>query len=207
MRAASGALEASLRRQGYARIAGVDEAGRGSLFGPVFAAAVILDPARPIRGLKDSKVLPEHAREELAATIRQRAAACAVASCAASEIDRLNILQASRLAMRRAVEQLDPPCDYLLADAVCVDWDVPQQSIIKGDAKVAAIAAASILAKVCRDRCLVEMDRAFPGYGLAGHKGYPTPEHREALLRLGPTTQHRFSYTPVRDCCQGILCL
>jgi len=207
VRAASASLEAALRRQGFARIAGVDEVGRGCLFGPVYAAAVILDPARPIRGLKDSKMLSPEVRTRLATQIRARATAWAVASADASEIDCINILQASRLAMRRAVEQLSPACDYLLADAVRVDWAVPQQALIKGDARVAAIAAASILAKVDRDARMEEYDAEYPGYGLASHKGYPTIEHLEALSRLGPTPLHRRSFGPVAALAQGALCL
>ena len=193
----SGEHEEAARAEGYCRIAGVDEAGRGCLFGPVYAAAVILDPARPIRGLADSKTLDVGRRDHLAPLIRQRALAWAVASASAEEIDRLNILQASRLAMQRAVAALQPPCDYLLVDAVTVDWPVPQQAIIKGDAKVRAIAAASILAKVGRDECITALDAVYPGYGLARHKGYPTAEHRAALLKLGPTPLHRRSYAPV----------
>lgn len=207
MPAASARLEAALRRQGFARIAGVDEVGRGCLFGPVYAAAVILDPARPIRGLKDSKMLTPEARTCLAAEIRDRALAWAMASAEASEIDRINILQASRLAMRRAVEQISPPCDYLLVDAVHVDWPVPQQALIKGDARVAAIAAASIVAKVERDALMKRYDAEYPGYGLACHKGYATPAHLEALLRLGPTPLHRRSFAPVAAVAQGALCL
>lgn len=198
-------LEDEVRRTGYVRIAGVDEAGRGCLFGPVFAAAVILDPARSIRGLADSKTLPAERRDELAVEIRAYAAAWAVASASPGEIDRINILQASRLAMRRAVEALHPPCDYLLVDATSVDWPVPQQALIKGDARVRAIAAASILAKVGRDRCIEELDARYPGYGLARHKGYPTAEHKEALMRLGPTELHRRSYLPVQLALQRCL--
>lgn len=190
---------------GYARVAGVDEAGRGCLFGPVFAAAVILDPTRPIRGLADSKTLPESRRIELDALIRERALAWAVASADASEIDQINILQASRLAMRRAVASLPVPCDYLLVDALTIDWPVPQQALIKGDARVRAIAAASILAKVARDACVDSLDAVYPGYGLSRHKGYPTPEHREALRRLGPCPLHRRSYAPVLEALQGTL--
>jgi len=190
---------------GYWRIAGVDEAGRGCLFGPVFAAAVILDPARPIRGLADSKTLDEDRRDELSVLIRERAAAWAVASATAAEIDRINILEASRLAMRRAVEALNPPCDYLLVDAIQIDLQIPQRALIKGDARVRAIAAASILAKVDRDACMRAMDEQYPGYGLARHKGYATEEHREALRRLGPTALHRRSYAPVIDALQGLL--
>ncbi|WP_228486244.1 ribonuclease HII [Paludibaculum fermentans] len=198
-------LEDEVRRTGYVRIAGVDEAGRGCLFGPVFAAAVILDPDKPLRGLADSKTLACERRAELAVLIRERAMAWAVASASASEIDQINILQASRLAMRRAVEALNPPCDYLLVDATTVDWPVPQQALIKGDARVRAIAAASILAKVGRDECIGLLDEQYPGYGLARHKGYPTAEHKEALLRLGPTDLHRRSYAPVLQALQRTL--
>lgn len=194
-----------MRRQGYVRIAGVDEAGRGCLFGPVFAAAVVLDPERPIGGLADSKTLTPGRRQELAEAIRQRAAAWAVATATAAEIDSINIREASRLAMRRAVESLQPPCDYLLVDALSIDWPVPQQALIKGDARVTAIAAASILAKVGRDTCVSELAAGYPGYGLERHKGYPTEEHREALRRLGPTPLHRRSYAPVREALQGRL--
>lgn len=201
----TGQVEAAVRREGFLRIAGVDEAGRGCLFGPVFAAAVVLDPERPVAGLADSKTLPAERREELAAAIRERAAAWAVASASAAEIDRINIREASRLAMRRAVESLDPPCDYLLVDALTIDWPVPQQALIKGDARVTAIAAASILAKVERDACLTSLAAEYPGYGLDRHKGYPTVEHREALRQLGPTPLHRRSYAPVREALQSLL--
>jgi ribonuclease HII len=202
---ATGRLEASIRHLGYARVAGVDEAGRGSLFGSVFAAAVVLDPDNPVRGLADSKVLLPETRVELAASIRSRAVAWAVGTASAMEIDRINILQASRLAMRRAVQALSPTCDYLLLDAITIDWPVPQRAIIKGDAKVEAIAAASILAKVERDAWVERLAIDFPGYGLARHKGYPTSEHRDALRRLGPTPLHRRSYEPVREALQGRL--
>lgn len=201
----TGRLEESVRRQGFARIAGVDEAGRGCLFGPVFAAAVILHPDFPISGLADSKTLAPERREVLATVIRQRASAYAVASASAAEIDRINIREASRLAMRRAVQSLDPACDYLLVDALEVDWPVPQQALIKGDARVTAIAAASILAKVERDACVTALALEYPGYGIERHKGYPTAEHREALFRLGPTPLHRRSYAPVREALQPLL--
>jgi ribonuclease HII len=180
-------------------IAGVDEAGRGALFGSVFAAAVILDPERPVDGLRDSKQLTAERREELAAEIRERARAWAVADVDAAEIDRINILEASRLAMRRAIEKLNPPADYLLVDAVQVDLELPQQALIKGDARCRSIAAASILAKVDRDCSMREWDRVYPQYGLARHKGYPTVEHLEALAAHGAAQQHRFSYAPVRE--------
>ena len=198
-------FEDSARREGFSRIAGVDEAGRGCLFGPVFAAAVILDPDRRIRGLADSKTLDEERRNELAPLIRANAVAWAIGTASAEEIDRINIRQASRLAMRRAVESLAPNCDYLLVDALTIDWPVPQQALIKGDARVRSIAAASILAKVSRDACLTELDLQYPGYGLARHKGYPTPEHKEALFRLGPTPLHRRSYAPVIQALQRTL--
>lgn len=198
-------FEDEARRKGYLYPAGVDEAGRGALFGPVYAAAVILDPARPVKGLADSKVLLAKQREELAILIRERAIAFSIASCTAEEIDRINILQASRLAMKRAVEALAPPADYLLIDYCTVDLSLPQQSLIKGDARVRAIAAASILAKTARDAYLDALDRDYPGYGFARHKGYATPEHREALIRLGPTPLHRRSYAPVREALQASL--
>ena len=191
--------ERAAREKGFRVIAGLDEAGRGALFGPVFAAAVVLDPDRPIRGLDDSKELTPERREVLAPRIRERAIAWAVAAADAFEIDRFNILQAARLAMRRAVQQLRAPCDYLLVDAVNVDVALPQKALIHGDALCFSIAAASILAKVARDAALTEWDRVFPEYGLAHNKGYSTPEHIEALERIGPTTLHRFSFEPVRN--------
>ncbi len=194
-------FERSLSARGFHRIAGADEAGRGSLFGPVYAAAVILDPARPIAGLRDSKLLSAEEREELAERIRERAAAWAVAAVDAFVIDAVNILQASRLAMKRAVEQLDPQPDFLLVDAVAVELPVPQQALIHGDARCQAIAAASILAKVARDAAMREWDRVYPQYGLARHKGYPAPEHLAALAAFGPCLHHRYSYRPVREAC------
>ena len=192
-------FEAAARKLGYSLIAGADEAGRGSLFGPVYAAAVILDKANPIRGLRDSKQLSRERREVLAERIRERALAWAVATADASEIDAINIYQASRLAIKRAVSMLLPPPDYLLVDALQIDLDIPQEGIIHGDALSPSIAAASILAKVDRDACLCEYDRRYPQYGLAKHKGYPTPEHLEALALHGPTPHHRMSYAPVRQ--------
>ncbi len=194
----TGTWEREARGQGFGFVAGVDEAGRGSLFGPVFAAAVILSPDRPVRGLKDSKIVPAAERERLAVEIRKRCLAWAVAAADVFEIDRFNIYQASRLAMLRAVESLSPRCDYLLVDAVHVDVPLPQRAIIHGDARCQSIAAASILAKVSRDACLADWDAVFPQYGLARHKGYTTPEHLAALEKLGPTSLHRFSFDPVR---------
>jgi ribonuclease HII len=190
--------ERALRRAGYRAIAGLDEAGRGALFGPVFAAAVILDPEKPIRGLDDSKQLTPERREVLAGRIRERAQSWAVAAADAFEIDHWNILQAARLAMRRAVERLPEPCDCLLVDAVSVDLALPQRALIHGDALSFSIAAASILAKVARDAALEAWDAVFPEYGFKDNKGYGTPHHLAALERLGPTSLHRFSFEPVR---------
>ena len=178
-------------------MAGVDEVGRGSLFGCVVAAAVILDPAYRIRGLRDSKLLLAERREVLAARIREHSIAWAVASVDAARIDQINIYQASRVAMRDAVMRLMPAADHLLIDAVRIDCDLPQRPIIHGDALSASIAAASILAKVERDRMMREWDAVFPAYGLASHKGYSTPKHLAALRELGPTPLHRQSFAPV----------
>lgn len=190
--------EREARQQGFRFVAGVDEVGRGSLFGPVFAAAVILDPERPIRGLHDSKVLLKEEREDLASEIVRKCVAWALGAADAFEIDQINILQASRLAMKRAVERLTPAADYLLIDAVRVDWPVEQLALIDGDARCRAIAAASIVAKVHRDACLDRWDEAFPQYNLKSNKGYSTPDHKRALKEFGPTMLHRFSYEPVR---------
>ncbi len=181
-----------------ALLCGVDEAGRGPLAGSVFAAAVVLDPARAVEGLADSKLLTAAVREELAGHIRERARAWSVATASVAEIDRINILRASLLAMKRAIEGLglDP-------DEVCVDGNqvprvrFPCRAIVKGDRLVAAISAASILAKVARDAEMVAMEERFPGYGFAEHKGYATPEHLAALRALGPCEIHRRSFEPV----------
>lgn len=178
-------------------VAGVDEVGRGSLFGCVVAAAVILDPAYRMRGLRDSKLLLAERREVLAQRIRQHAIAWAIAAVDAARIDQINIYQASRMAMREAVMHLCPAADHLLIDAVKIDCDLPQKSIVHGDALSASIAAASILAKVERDRIMREWDAVFPAYGLAAHKGYSTPKHLAALRGLGPTPLHRQSFAPV----------
>jgi len=178
-------------------IAGVDEVGRGSLFGPVVAAAVILDPSYRVRGLRDSKLLPAERREVLAARIREHAVAWAVAAVDAARIDQINIYHASRLAMLHAVQQLRPAADYLLVDAVRLDCGVQQQPIIHGDALSASIAAASIIAKVERDRLVREWDPVFPVYGLASNKGYSTPRHLAALREYGPSPLHRQSFAPV----------
>lgn len=178
-------------------IAGVDEVGRGSLFGPVVAAAVILDPGYRIRGLRDSKLLLAERREILAERIREHAIAWAVAAVDAARIDQINIYQASRVAMREAVMRLQPAADYLLIDAVRLDCEHPQRPIIHGDALSASIAAASILAKVERDRMVREWDPVFPVYGLASNKGYSTPHHIAALRQHGPSPLHRQSFAPV----------
>jgi ribonuclease HII len=191
--------ERALLRAGFNAVAGVDEAGRGALFGPVFAAAVVLDPGHPIRGLDDSKVLEPERREILAARIRERARAWAVGAADAFEIDRWNILEASRLAMRRAVERIAGRCDHLLIDAIRINLPLPQIPLIRGDSRSFSIAAASILAKVERDRALCSWSKVFPDYGLGQNKGYGTAHHLAALDRLGPTTLHRFSFEPVRS--------
>lgn len=179
-------------------MAGLDEAGRGCLFGPVYAACVVLDPARPIRGLNDSKQLDVETRERLSVEIREKALAWAVAHVGSREIDRINILQASRRAMKLALDRISPAPDYLLVDAVRLDTPIEQESLIHGDARSRSIAAASILAKVERDAAMAEWDRVYPQYGLASHKGYGTPKHIEALEAHGPTPQHRMSFEPVR---------
>ena len=178
-------------------VAGVDEVGRGSLFGCVVAAAVILDPAYRVRGLRDSKLLLAERRQVLAERIREHAVAWAVAAVDAARIDQINIYHASRAAMREAVLRLAPAPDHLLVDAVKLDCEMAQNAIIHGDALSASIAAASILAKVERDRIMCEWDAVFPAYGLASHKGYSTPRHLAALRELGPTPLHRQSFAPV----------
>jgi ribonuclease HII len=182
---------------GAVMVAGVDEVGRGSLFGPVVAAAVILDRDYRIRGLRDSKLLLAERREVLAPRIREHAIAWSVAAVDAARIDQINIYHASRLAMREAVMRLQPAPDHLLIDAVRLDCDFPQKAIIHGDALSASIAAASILAKVERDRIMCEWDPVFPEYRLASHKGYSTPQHLAALREFGPTPLHRMSFAPV----------
>lgn len=196
--------EREARERGFSRIAGVDEVGRGCLFGPVFAAAVMLDPLRPIRGLHDSKILDAEERNKLATQIKARCVCWAVGGADVFEIDQINIYQASRLAMRRAVEALSIPPDFLLIDAIKVDLPVEQLPLIDGDARCRAIAAASIVAKVHRDACLAQWDRVFPQYNLASNKGYSTPDHKRALRKHGPTLLHRFSFWPVRVNCSKV---
>jgi ribonuclease HII len=180
-------------------LAGVDEVGRGPLAGDVVAAAVILDPQRPVEGLRDSKKLSESRREELAILIRERALAWAIASASVAEIDELNILQASLLAMHRAVQALDSQPEYVLVDGNRLpDWHYASEPVVRGDNRVPAIAAASILAKVHRDKALIALGDRYPGYGFASHKGYPTAAHLQALQTLGVTPAHRRSYGPVK---------
>jgi ribonuclease HII len=193
------AIERELRARGFSAIAGVDEVGRGALFGPVFAAAVILSRDRPIRGLNDSKQLEPDRRVVLAQRIRERAVAWSVAAVDSATIDRINIYQASRLAMKLAVQKLQPAADFLIIDALYLDVPIAQRALIQGDARCHAIAAASILAKVERDACMCEWDVVFPNYGLARHKGYSTPEHADALASHGLTPLHRLSFAPVRS--------
>jgi ribonuclease HII len=191
-------LERAAGKLGFVRIAGLDEVGRGPMFGPVVAAAVILPADCRLRGLNDSKKLTEKKRDELDVKIRTCALAWAIAAVDAETIDRINIRRASLLAMRMAVERLALSPDFLLIDGRdTIEWDCPQQAIIQGDGTSFSIAAASVLAKVYRDRLLVELDAVFPGYGLARHKGYCSQEHLAALDRLGPTPMHRKSYSPV----------
>jgi len=191
-------LEKTARKLGALRIAGLDEVGRGPMFGPVVAAAVVLPQKFQLRGLTDSKQLNEKQRNEFDVVIRTKAEAWAIAAVDVETIDRINIRNASLLAMRLAVEQIAPTPDYLLIDGLdTIDWPCPQQPVVQGDSTSLSIAAASVLAKVYRDRMLVELDAVYPGYGLARHKGYCSREHMEALTRLGPTPLHRKSYQPV----------
>lgn len=198
-RLCSSRYERLARRLGWRWIAGVDEAGRGALFGPVVAAAVILDPARRIPGLDDSKKLSPARRAVLAERIRERSCAWAVAQVEPGRIDAWNILEASREAMTQAVEKLAVTPDYLLIDAMSLALQLEQKPLIHGDARSFSIAAASILAKVERDHLLDEWHGVYPQYHLARNKGYGTPDHLAALRLHGPTPQHRFSYAPVRE--------
>ena len=188
--------ERELWTQGVTRVAGVDEVGVGPLAGPVVAAAVIFEPGSRILGVDDSKKLSAARREVLAAEIRDLAAAWSVVRVEPEEIDRINVLQASLAAMRRAVLELDPSAEHVLVDGRAIpQLSIAQETWIKGDARCFAIAAASILAKTSRDAMMVGYDDEFPGYGFASHKGYPTAAHREAIRRLGPSRIHRQSFT------------
>ena len=198
----SDAPEQALRYYGFQRIAGIDEVGRGALFGPVVAAAVILPECLDelaAAGLKDSKQLVREQREELDQRIRAMALAVSVAEVDAATIDRVNIYQASRMAMLEAVLGLAIVPDHLLIDAMRLDHPCRQTKLIYGDALSLSIAAASVIAKVHRDALMRELDGIHPGYGLASHKGYGTPEHRRALVEIGPCPLHRRSFAPVRE--------
>ncbi|WP_304850407.1 ribonuclease HII [Fluviicoccus sp.] len=184
----------------YTRIAGVDEVGRGPLVGAVVTAAVILDPSRPISGLKDSKKLSEKRREELAVEIREKALAWSLGRAERIEIDEINILKATMLAMQRAVNGLKEHPDFVLVDGNrCPMLTYPCQAVVKGDALVPAISAASILAKVARDAEMLRLHERYPQYGFAEHKGYPTAKHLAALKEFGPILEHRRSFGPVRE--------
>ncbi|MGU9838332.1 MULTISPECIES: ribonuclease HII [Pseudomonas] len=193
-------LDFSLVAQAHELVAGVDEVGRGPLCGAVVTAAVILDPNRPILGLNDSKKLTEARREKLYDEICEKALSWHIARAEVEEIDELNILHATMLAMQRAVEGLHITPKMAMIDGNrCPRLTMPSEAVVKGDSKVPAIAAASILAKVSRDREMAAFELIYPGYGIGGHKGYPTPVHLEALARLGPTPIHRRSFAPVRQ--------
>lgn len=196
-------FEAQAWRRGWRLIAGCDEAGRGALLGPLYAAAVILNPAQPIPGLDDSKKLLPREREELAKQIRARALAWAVEGVPAAEVDALNVYEASRQAMIRALRRLQPEPDFILTDAMPLNsvggFNIPHRPLVHGDARSVSIAAASILAKVERDARLVELDREYPQYSLARNKGYGTAEHMAGLARYGPCPEHRQTFQPVKD--------
>ncbi len=199
-------LEAQAARQGWRLVAGCDEAGRGALLGPLYAAAVILDPTRPIPGVDDSKKLTAAEREELAEEIREKAVAYQVVAITAAEVDELNVYEASRVGMLRALETLDPAPQFILTDAMPLSvgpdseaYPIPYRAISHGDARSVSIAAASILAKVGRDLHLDELARVYPQYGLEKNKGYGTREHLAALARYGPCPEHRKTYQPVKD--------
>ncbi len=185
---------------GYTAVCGVDEAGRGPLCGPVVAAAVILPLGIEIDGLNDSKKLTEKKREKLFDIIKEKAIAYAIAEASPAEIDEINILNASMLAMRRAVSMLPVKADFALIDGNCSrGFEIPTETVVKGDAKSASIAAASILAKVTRDRQCIELDRAYPEYNIAKHKGYPTKEHMDAVRKFGPAPIYRMSFLKFLD--------
>lgn len=197
-------FEGAWKRRGCCLVAGVDEAGRGCLAGPVVAGAVIL-PRRVPPGIRDSKMLSPRMRSRLFAALADAGAVLSWGAAQPQEIDRLNILRASFLAMRRAVAGLPERPEALLVDGFAIpDLELPQRALIKGDARCLSIAAASIVAKVVRDRMMIDLDRLFPAFGFRKHKGYPTREHVEALRRHGPTPVHRRSFGPVREMLQGI---
>lgn len=197
-------LELQAWREGRRFVAGCDEAGRGALLGPLYAAAVILNPEKSIRGIDDSKKLTPAKRESLAREIRIKALAWQVVAITAEEVDTINVYQASRQGMLRALKSLSPSPDFILTDAMPlreggVEYSIPYLSIIHGDAQSVSIAAASILAKVARDEHMTRLHEAFPQYGLARNKGYGTPDHLSALSRFGPCAEHRKTYQPVKD--------
>ena len=186
--------------EGYSAVCGTDEAGRGPLCGPVVAAAVILPKDEEIEGLNDSKKLTEKKRDKLFDIIKEKALAYAIAEASPAEIDEINILNASMLAMKRAIEALPIKADFALIDGNCSrGFDIPTETVVKGDAKSASIAAASILAKVTRDRQCLELDKLYPEYGIAKHKGYPTKEHMDAVRKYGPTPIYRMSFLKFLD--------
>lgn len=194
------AFEKAARMQGFLHIAGVDEAGRGPLAGPVTAAAVILPEELRIRGVDDSKKLSPHKREQLFDVIMSRALSVGVGIVAPDVIDSINILQAARRAMLEAVQQLLPQPDFILIDGIStISTAIPQKTVKKGDSLSLSIAAASIIAKVTRDRLMLEMDARYPGYGLAGHKGYGSARHLEAIRLLGPSPIHRLTFAGVKE--------
>jgi ribonuclease HII len=198
-------LESLALRQGRRFVAGCDEAGRGALLGPLYAAAVILDPTMSIPGIDDSKKLTAPRREFLVEEIRTKALAWQVVAISAEEVDALNVYEASRQGMLRALKALSPAPDFILTDAMPLreggrDFCIPHRAIIHGDARSISIAAASILAKVARDEHLAKLDGVFPQYGLARNKGYGTRDHLNALVRFGPCPEHRKTYQPVKDC-------
>ena len=188
-------IENALRSEGYSHICGIDEAGRGPLFGPVAAAACILPADEPIPGLDDSKKLTARARDRLFDVIRDVAVSYGIAFATVEEIERYNILEAALLAMRRAVDSMSQKPDFLIVDGnIFRGFDLPGRCVVHGDAISPSIAAASVLAKVSRDRICIELDEKYPGYGIAKHKGYGTREHLDAIRRLGPTPEHRLSF-------------
>ncbi len=197
-------LERLAYRRGWVRVAGCDEAGRGALLGPLYAAAVILDPSQPISGLNDSKKLSPERRSQLDAEIRLKAISFHVVAVSAEEVDAINVYEASRQAMIRALGGLSPSADYILTDAMPLRGAAaaqlaPHWPLIHGDARSVSIAAASILAKVARDAHMAELDRLYPQYHLAQNKGYGTADHLESLRRCGPCREHRRTFQPVRD--------
>ena len=193
-------FESTRYAEGYTAVCGTDEAGRGPLCGPVVAAAVILPKDIEIEGLNDSKKLTEKKREKLFDIIKEKAVAYAIAEATPAEIDEINILNASMLAMRRAIEALPVKADFALIDGNCSrGFEIPTQTIVKGDSISASIAAASILAKVTRDRQCIELDKLYPEYGIAKHKGYPTKDHMDAVRKYGPAPIYRMSFLKFLD--------